>query len=135
MSNRTLADQLDDPVPVAWVPDKPGEKIIGKFLRVETRESDHGPYPVVIFTDDEADLRSWHAFHAAAQAQLAQARPEPGEQIGIKYGGKVTSERTGREYVDWRVVVDRPEPTDWDAVAADVEGADEVAPPSAEEPF
>ena len=47
---------------------------------------------------------------------LKRLRPKPGETIGVRNLGKRKS-ATGTDYVDWRVLVDRP-PPGWDEVDA-----------------
>lgn len=66
-----------------------------------------------------------HCFHAALRSQFQKENPGIGETIGIRHLGKRASKVDGNTYVNYRVMVDRPEVESeftWDVGVASVEG-------------
>jgi hypothetical protein len=126
----SIRDELDMPVAKGWRP-KPGDALVGKVLRVETAQSDYGePYPLVTILTDEGQYIAVHAFHSVLKNEFAKTKPARGDEIGLRYIGKVAG-GNDRSYESYRVVVHKPggaEPTElpaseWDALAkqADLE--------------
>jgi hypothetical protein len=114
-----LADRLDVTAE-AWRPEV-GEKLIGVVVDLDERISSYDgatKYPVVTVQDDAGTCLAWHAFHAVARAQLAQAAPVIGDRIGIKFSGK----HPEKGYALWVVRVDRaPVAPDWQRIGADAQ--------------
>ncbi len=63
----SIKDKLDEePEAVeAWRPDV-GDELIGRVIRVNVRETDNGPYPVVTVLQDNGEKLALHAFHSVA---------------------------------------------------------------------
>lgn len=115
----SLFDRLDR-FAEAWRPTTAGEKIVGRVVDVDLRESEYGaPYPIVtIETDDGVEL-AFHGFHTVARRELAKQRPQVGDRIGIAYHGRGEPSRPGMSGAElYRIIVERaePEPVDWGAV-------------------
>lgn len=105
--------RLDAGYAPAWNPNR-GAKLIGRVLAIEHFTGGaYGTYPILTVQPFAGEPVSVHAFHQVLAGQLARARPQIGELVGIKYEGKV--ERDGAaDYHAFRVVVDRPDvPFDW----------------------
>jgi hypothetical protein len=119
----TLQDRLARE-PEIWRPE-PGQSLTGTLVEIEMRPSDFGAdYPVVTLLDADGNEFVFHAFHTTARTELAKLRPEPGDQIGIRYRGKVEGRKN--PYESYRILVERAEPTltavpDWDAIAEDAD--------------
>jgi len=125
----TLANRLDS-FPEAWKP-QPGEKLIGKLVDLDLRNSEYGPpYPILTVLDEAGHEWAWHAFHTMARNEVAKRRPQIGEQVGISYHGKGTAAPGMNAPERWRLLVDRPRelqpPIDWEAVAPDATQADDT---------
>ena len=101
MSN--LSDSLDVEYAAAWKP-QPNEKLVGVISELSEREGyDGGVYPIVTIRTEDGREFAFHAFHTVAQNELARLRPAVGDQIGIKYLGKVQKEDGRSSYHGYRV--------------------------------
>lgn len=124
-----IADRIDQDVE-GWRPED-GEKLVGKVLSVEERPSDYGDdYPYLEVETPEGEVKGVHGFHTVLKNELAAKKPLPGDDIAIKYFGKVTGKKTdakGRlvEFEKYRVLVEHnnaPAPApNWDGMKADAE--------------
>lgn len=114
--------------PESWIPEKKGESIVGKFVRLEPGRSAFGPVPIAVIETPDGALRSVWLFHEALRSQMGTAEPQPGDSIAIVYNGKVKAKNPtpGRadSYHSYRVVKDTPEAADgrvnWATVTGDV---------------
>jgi hypothetical protein len=102
-----LRGRLDEPTPTP-IDFREVEEAMGRFVRYGSGASDYGSFRTIILEDANGELRSVALFHQALQSQVKQARPKPGELIGIKKGPEVVS-ANGRKYRSWKVVLDREE--------------------------
>ncbi len=122
----SIEDRLDS-FAEAWRPTTPGDKIVGRVVDIDMRDSDYGdPYPIVtVETDDGAEL-AFHGFHTVARRELAKKKPQIGDRIGIAYHGKGEPAKAGMSGAElYKIIVEREEsPVDWDAVAAADPGPD-----------
>jgi hypothetical protein len=118
-------DRLDS-FPEAWKPD-PGEKLVGKIIGLDTRETEYGEYPIVtVLTADGREL-AFHAFHTVARNELAKLEPDIGEQIGIAYHGRAE----GGNYERYRILmldrdVAQSKRPDWKAMRDEADEPPEV---------
>ncbi len=122
-----LAAALDQDPPTSWQWSAPGDTLLGTFVRLDrgtTRTGD--TYPVAIVRDQDGTLRRLWVFHAALRQQLRDARPAPGDRLGVRYLGERESGE-GRRYHAWRVVTDRQDGAAWDQLDAGDDG-EEWAP-------
>lgn len=103
----------------AWRP-KPGEHLIGTVTGVDERDGDYGAYPVITVRTETGEL-AWHAFHTVARNELAKLRPEVGDEIGVRYGGKDAEKGYARYRVKVRKSNASSAGVDWDAMTADAE--------------
>jgi hypothetical protein len=106
----TLSERLDS-FPEPWKPTEKGEKLVGRLVEVDLRESDYGePYPILT-VESEVDGKeyAWHAFHTMARNAVKKKQPQPGEKVGIVYGGLGEAEQGRNAPVRWRLLVERSE--------------------------
>jgi hypothetical protein len=123
-----LKDRLDEETQTAdaWRPEA-GEELIGVVRRYNMRKMDDGTeYPIVTIETPDGEKHAWHAFHKVGRDQLEEDKPRPGDEIGVRYLGKV--EGDPYDYHSYRVAVEHktPEPAP--------EG-DETPPPASEPDF
>lgn len=131
-----LFEQLDEEVTnaEAWVAEV-GDKIVGRVIKVDTREGGYGEYPIATIEVQEGTVggkpievpatRSLHLMATVLRGEVGWILP-PGKgprtghwgeertlfvgcEIGLKYEGK----RQGRdnEYDAWRCIVEPPPTT------------------------
>ena len=103
----SIQDALDRDYAEAWRPTA-GDSLFGEVVEIGERAGEHGSYPIVTVKQTDGEERAFHAFHTVAANQLAEARPKVGDEIGIRYKGKVSGEGPHGDYHSYRVVVDRP---------------------------
>jgi hypothetical protein len=118
-----LREQADREYPSAWIPEQPGDEIIGVVKAVRPAvHTAYGPVPVV-----EVEQLGTHAgwsiwlTHTVLRREFVRRRPVPGETLLVRYLGRVLPETGGAAYESYRVVVDRPDENsdvDWHGVAA-----------------
>lgn len=98
----SISDALDKDYAPAWRPE-PGDKLVGVVVDLSEREGLDGIYPIVtVRTDDGTDV-AFHAFHTVAANELAKLRPKIGDQIGIKYVGRIQGANSRSSYHGYRV--------------------------------
>lgn len=103
MNNNSIADALDRDYASAWRPEA-GDKLIGTVSLLSEREGyDGDPYPIVTVKTDTGEEWAFHAFHTVAKNELAKLRPQVGDQIGIKYIGRVKSANGRSSYHAYRI--------------------------------
>jgi hypothetical protein len=111
-------DHRLDAETTGWKP-AAGDKLVGVIVDIDERDAGYGPYPVVtILSDDDSKQYAFHGFHTVARSELAKAKPQVGEQIGVKYLGKPE----GKKYESYRVTVDRDEAReqlDWERIGSE----------------
>jgi hypothetical protein len=114
-----LFDKLDQEPASSWVPED-GDKLVGTVTSIGSWTGDYGTSTTVTIevekgsTEegeqiDAGELRTFYASSTAAASQLERANPSVGDRIGVAYKGKATG-KSGREYHDYRVAVDRKVP-------------------------
>jgi hypothetical protein len=112
-----------------WIPSKQADDppyITGVVVRVGEQASDYPPpayVPTVeVFDDNDADT-IWRVvgFGSVLYRELTDAKPRPGDRIGIKYVGMKSGAKG--DYPAFKVLVQhsgRPEPEiDWDKLEAE----------------
>lgn len=108
--------KFEEPVLESWIPEKAGDELIGTFVRLDKATTAFGPSWVAVLETESGDHRSVWLYHSSVMNGFKQARPTPGELVGVRYEGKkkVENPTPGKKdsYHAYRVVVDR------DAVAA-----------------
>jgi hypothetical protein len=109
---------------------EPGQSISGTIVVIVPRTSDFGKYPVIVLDTGEDRYTAVHAFHQIAEQQLRELKVAPGQDITMRYDGKVQSKTDDgkggkRSYHVWTVV-----PAD----GGDVEVYDFGAPTPTDEP-
>ena len=133
MSTKDFAHSLDQGFPEAWRPDQGGENnpnpLIGVFKEMNSASTAYGPCWVMTIELEDGTERTVWLIHTVLRNELARARPEPGERIGIKYMGKQGEGQTA--YVGYRVKVDRPQGRafDWGKLGGDPEVVDDLPDP------
>jgi hypothetical protein len=103
-----FAKRLDEDFAPAWIPENPGDRIVGVLLRYDEGPSAYGPQKIAVLDTDEGPLAVW-LFAAALKQKFGQLGPRPGERIAIKFEGERKSASTGFRYKSFRVAVDRAE--------------------------
>lgn len=142
----SLADRIDNDVE-AWIPND-GDKLVGKLLEVSTREGDYGEYPYLEVETPEGEFKAVHGYHTVLKNEIASKKPRVGDDIAIKYFGKVVGKKTDSkgkpvEFEKYRLLVEHAtgavETPDWESMKADADEESKVmgAFPDAteEEPF
>lgn len=134
-----LREQADRGFPTAWIPDDPGQELVGVVVGIKPAvRTSYGHVPVL----EVEELRTrtpWSVWlvHVVLRRAVWRARPGVGETILIRYDGRVHPEGGGAPYEMYRVIVDRPDEgneVDWQAIARrydpDTLDHDHEAPPS-----
>lgn len=121
---KALTDKLDEGYPEAWIPEQPGDMMVGIFKRLESAQTTRGLRHIVVLGSPrnlDFEKAIW-LHHTALRNQFRQAAPAAGEMVAVRWEGKKTSESTGQEYDGWTVRVDRPQTdaeVDWSEVPID----------------
>jgi hypothetical protein len=97
----SLDERLDAEFAPAWSP-RPGEKIVGEVVALSQRTGPFGRYPIVTLRGPNGGERAVHAFHTVLAEALAEAKPQIGERLGIKYVDRIESDSGG--YHKYKVV-------------------------------
>lgn len=133
-----FASTLDAGLPQAWRPDQGGEDnpnpLIGTFVDMTSASTAYGPCWVATVRLEDGSERAVWLMHTVLRNEMARAKPKPGEKIGIKYHGKIST-NGGQDYVGYRVKVDRPaEPFDWSRLGSEPDVEDDLPAPPQPEP-
>jgi hypothetical protein len=85
-----------------------GESVAGTFLRLESGPTrDYGNQPVVVFNElTSGEERCIWLLHTALKSQFARANPAVGAKFVVVNLGKRLAKTSGREYADYKVVVE-----------------------------
>lgn len=116
-SDDDLLNEVIEDDSEGWVPDKPGEGIAGRVIKVGETRSDFakdGEDPMVptvtIQTSDGTKLRVI-GYSAVLKRELNDANPEVGDRIAVKYFGTKklkTGKFQGRDFKHFGVIVRKP---------------------------
>src|SRR4051794_14677778 len=122
MTADELLARLDEPAPITIRLD-PGESFCGRYIGLESRQSDYGPRWVAVFTspDDDSQRFALWLMHAALTSQLKRCKPQRGDLIAVKRLGTRRG-ASGRNYEDWAAVSERESAFDWSDVEDPEEG-------------
>lgn len=112
-----LFEKLDQEQAKAWVPEE-GDKIVGTVTHIGEWTGEFGTSTTVTIEVEDGSteegepieagaLRTFYASSTAAASQLERANPSVGDRIGVAYKGKAAGKKSGREYHDYRVAIDR----------------------------
>lgn len=109
-----LKAEADRPTPDAWMPEAPGETLVGTVMKIDIAQTRFGPAPVVQLRDEAGVDHSVWLLHTVLRNEFHRKRIVPGELVLVRFDGIKTPE--GRDpYSAYTVKVDRPEqPFDWD---------------------
>lgn len=136
-----LLAELDKDFPESWIPEKPGDTIVGVLVRGSTAPTQFGPAPVLHLATDDGDRSVW-VFYETLKSELRRLKPAAGEKVAIRYVGeeKAKNPKPGRSatYHSYKVAVDRPIGTDkldWDGLLGAPEPVASPEPDSDEIPF
>jgi hypothetical protein len=102
-----LAKLLDQPAAKGWLP-KPGDKVTGIVVDVDTATSEYGEYPLIEVQRPDGSTVAVHAFHEVLKKRIASKKPKIGDRIGIVYFGKDEGGKYGG-FENYKVVVMPPE--------------------------
>lgn len=88
-----------------WKPE-PGATLVGTVIDTSEREGDFGVYPIVtVSPEGGGDPIAIHAFHFTLRGKLAENKVEVGDEIGVRYIGKVQSKtKGGADYHSYKLV-------------------------------
>lgn len=89
----------------AWIPENPGDSIMGIVVARSERDAGWGIYPILTIETDKNETWAVHCTVTALKAKVVEKNPVVGDSIGIKYMGLVKSKTADREYKNFRVVV------------------------------
>lgn len=100
-----LLSRLDKEYAEAWKPEKAGDTLHGFVTDLGLIDSEYGEYPVVTIQNSDGVERAVHAFHETLRNSMLQARPTIGEEIAVRYLGRVSEPKNGgKPYENYRVV-------------------------------
>ena len=116
-----LRKRADEGFPSAWIPEEPGDELLGWLRRFQMQApSAYGPVPVLELERPGGDLVSVWLHHTVLRRAFERERVRLGEFVLIRYEGKTKPEGGGNAYDNYKLVVDRKnvdaEP-DWAEVA------------------
>lgn len=105
----------------------------GTYVRLTSMDTEYGLTPIIVMEGVDGSAHdkdgkkvkiqpgteySVWLIHSTLRDQAKKLRPKKGEQFGILYKGKVKSQSgKGREYHNYRMVIDREEEMSWDEVS------------------
>lgn len=125
---KQLSDKLDQEYPESWIPENPGDKLIGRFVRVDTGPTSYGPQPIFVLEKGGKEYGVW-GLHAVLRSQFAACKPKPGEIVGIAYlGEKQGASNTYKNYKVVKWTEDQAQEVDWAKIAGGIDPTD-FAPP------
>lgn len=105
----SLKDRLDAGNAEAWKPESAGEELLGKIVELSSNTTSYGTYPIVVIQPESGEPKAFHAFHTVARDQLEKGYPSIGDEIGVRYLGKVATPDGDYEgYQNYRVVIEHP---------------------------
>ncbi|HYH59798.1 MAG TPA: hypothetical protein VD790_11360 [Thermoleophilaceae bacterium] len=117
-----LRERADTERPDAWVPEHPGDELVGELVRYERGTTSYGDQVIAIVQPTDAAARSLWLLTAILRDEFAKHRPAPGEWVLVRYLGKREPKGDGPAYQAYTVVVDRePVQPDWAAIGAEAE--------------
>jgi hypothetical protein len=104
--------------PESWAPQKAGDILVGRFVRVDEASTHYGPCKIVVLEDRNGDERGVWLLHVVLKQEFRRARPKPGELVAVRFLGEKEG-AGGQPYKRYRVVVQREEAgPDWDNLDA-----------------
>lgn len=117
----TIEDRLNGPGAMPWIPDAENAKkwlaggddrncytenpVIGIAVDHYVRETDYGPYDVLVLNVPEIGDVAIHCRGTVLQNEMNSARPRAGERVGVKLTGE--GEGSRGKYPIYKVVVER----------------------------
>jgi hypothetical protein len=124
-----LEARLDAPRPKSLKFTRAGETVKGTFVRLERASAALDNCLIAVIQLDGGELVCLWLWHDALRSQLKRKRPQPGDQIMVRYNGKARS-ASGRQYHAYSVATDpdrEAAAVSWDdaAPARQAEPADE----------
>jgi hypothetical protein len=104
------------PEPI-WRPQRPGERVVGKVVEIREVPTRFGkPVPLIILEDLNPEHKRIAVVATATIRKYLQGVPDPqtgkvlkitkGKFVAIQYMGERQGIQSGREYKDYRVVVE-----------------------------
>jgi len=122
-------EHADEHAP-AWRFDDDGPLIIGTVKGFGEFDAGWGAYPIVNLQLADGTERAVHCQREVLSRELAKARPQVGERIGIKWLGQPE----GKKYHRYVVRIDRPDGAtlDWSRYAEGVSEDDVSVPVEAQ---
>ncbi|MEZ5184294.1 MAG: hypothetical protein R2720_00975 [Candidatus Nanopelagicales bacterium] len=88
-----------------WKPETEGDTILGTITAIEHPKTKDGRYlPVLILDTDNGPTRV-AVLHSVLKNELLERKVQTADRIAIRYLGKKTAEKSGRNYVSYRVAV------------------------------
>jgi hypothetical protein len=100
----TLLDRLREDDDELWKPEKPNDAILGTVVGRRTHDGEYGPSEVITLESPDGTRRAFFAGSSVLSRQIAEADPQVGDLLGVRYKGIAKNRRTGREYKDFRTV-------------------------------
>jgi hypothetical protein len=105
----SMKDRLDAGNAEAWKPE-PNDELIGKVVGLSRRTTEWGPYQIVTVQREDGTTAAFHAYHTVAANLLKDEQPGIGDEIGIRYLGKVDAPNSQYgSYEGYKLVVDHPD--------------------------
>ena len=90
-------------------PDHP-QDIVGTIVEIDQFDTEYGQCPAFVIKADDGNYWRWVVVGEVAQKRIATLDPRTGDDIGVRYLGRVPSpNRKDVSYHDWRIVLERGE--------------------------
>jgi hypothetical protein len=120
MTNRDdLLARLDAPSAEAWIPERPGDLLVGAVVARSSRDAGYGAYPIITVHPERVTVNgvagptaqplAWHAMGTVAESKVTELAVRAGGRIAVRFDGERTS-RQGSNYKVWSVAYDPPAP-------------------------
>ncbi len=104
---RSLEDRINGPEAEAWIPEEPGEFVIGELEEISDREGDFGPYKVITLLTANGDVLNVAGFGTVLKGKFdGLSNSDLGCKIAVKFLGEATG-KSGKDYKNWSVTIDR----------------------------
>ena len=100
------AQALEENTTNTWKPESEGAAIAGRILAVEENTGHNNDSTLVeLETQDGMQLGLWLSTVLEKQWEKTDPKPKVGDVIAVKYHGKRTSPKSGREYKSYTLSV------------------------------
>jgi propanediol utilization protein len=109
--SRTLEERLAGVDPEPWIPEEPGDTIIGEVEEISARDSQFGQPgdtdQFVTLLTEHGDVMSVAIFGTVLKKKFADLNPQEGDTLGFKFLGEQVPRSGGKPYKNWKLMIAR----------------------------